>query len=209
MSEILEQVRQLIEKSGQSRYSIWKAAGIPQQHSVLMEDRGIVTLRWRDCCSTLGMRSKSLSEGSKMASITHDKTNGERFSSRVPTAAGKAVRLGKCDQKTMRRPSGLRLSDLQAAKGMGRHSAPDGGMAQDHRRKTLGQDCARLGSSRPGNQASWSICRQLYSTASRCERRETRTSEKVAGDRETTQRSSARIETCAQSLKAMPMPSCT
>ena len=31
MSEILEQVRQLIEKSGQSRYAIWKATGIPQQ----------------------------------------------------------------------------------------------------------------------------------------------------------------------------------
>lgn len=31
MSEILEQVRQLIETSGHSRYAIWKATGIPQQ----------------------------------------------------------------------------------------------------------------------------------------------------------------------------------
>lgn len=31
MSEILERVRQLIEESGQSRYAIWKATGIPQQ----------------------------------------------------------------------------------------------------------------------------------------------------------------------------------
>jgi predicted XRE-type DNA-binding protein len=30
MSEIIEQVRQLIAESGQSRYSIWKATGIPQ-----------------------------------------------------------------------------------------------------------------------------------------------------------------------------------
>lgn len=31
MSEILGKVRQLIEKSGQSRYAIWRATGIPQQ----------------------------------------------------------------------------------------------------------------------------------------------------------------------------------
>lgn len=30
MSEILNEVRQLIENSGESRYSIWKATGIPQ-----------------------------------------------------------------------------------------------------------------------------------------------------------------------------------
>ena len=30
MSEILNEVRQLIESSGESRYSIWKATGIPQ-----------------------------------------------------------------------------------------------------------------------------------------------------------------------------------
>lgn len=30
MSETLNQVRQLIESSGQSRYAIWKATGIPQ-----------------------------------------------------------------------------------------------------------------------------------------------------------------------------------
>ena len=30
MSETLEQVRRLIDKSGQSRYSIWKATGITQ-----------------------------------------------------------------------------------------------------------------------------------------------------------------------------------
>lgn len=31
MSDILNQVRELIESSGQSRYAIWKATGIPQQ----------------------------------------------------------------------------------------------------------------------------------------------------------------------------------
>lgn len=45
MSEILEQVRQLIEKSGQSRYSIWKATGIPQgQLSRLMSGQSGLSL---------------------------------------------------------------------------------------------------------------------------------------------------------------------
>ncbi len=45
MSEILEQVRQLIEKSGQSRYAIWKATGIPQQQlSRLMQGESGLSL---------------------------------------------------------------------------------------------------------------------------------------------------------------------
>jgi len=31
MSEILNEVRRLMEESGQTRYAIWKATGIPQQ----------------------------------------------------------------------------------------------------------------------------------------------------------------------------------
>ncbi len=45
MSEILEQVRQLIESSGESRYSIWKATGIPQgQLSRLMNGQSGLSL---------------------------------------------------------------------------------------------------------------------------------------------------------------------
>ncbi len=45
MSEILNQVRQLIESSGESRYSIWKATGIPQgQLSRLMSGQSGLSL---------------------------------------------------------------------------------------------------------------------------------------------------------------------
>jgi predicted XRE-type DNA-binding protein len=45
MSEILNQVRQLIESSGESRYSIWKATGIPQgQLSRLMNGQSGLSL---------------------------------------------------------------------------------------------------------------------------------------------------------------------
>lgn len=45
MSEILNKVRQLIESSGQSRYSIWKATGIPQgQLSRLMNGQSGLSL---------------------------------------------------------------------------------------------------------------------------------------------------------------------
>lgn len=45
MSQILNQVRQLIEESGQSRYSIWKATGIPQgQLSRLMNGQSGLSL---------------------------------------------------------------------------------------------------------------------------------------------------------------------
>lgn len=45
MSEILNEVRQLIENSGQSRYSIWKATGIPQaQLSKVMHGKAGLSL---------------------------------------------------------------------------------------------------------------------------------------------------------------------